>query len=130
MTQIMFGIFNTPAIQAVLSINASGCTTVPKTWSLPAISIPSSRLASPVHIQRMGSLYSIHYGSGLISGHFRQDNIGVGDVVVKDQVVIRSSKHILAVGEKIVLSYLESLVGSDNDELVDASKLEDNVSFY
>lgn len=33
-----------------------------------------------------GKPCSIHYGSGSISGYFSQDNVGVGDVVVKDQV--------------------------------------------
>lgn len=40
------------------------------------------------------------------------------------------AERILAAEEKIVLGYLESLVGSENKELADASKLEDDVNFY
>ncbi|XP_022861870.1 aspartic proteinase oryzasin-1-like isoform X2 [Olea europaea var. sylvestris] len=40
-----------------------------------------------------GKPCSIHYGSGSISGHFSQDNVGVGDVVVKDQVFIEATKE-------------------------------------
>ncbi|KAK6159742.1 hypothetical protein DH2020_003123 [Rehmannia glutinosa] len=36
---------------------------------------------------------SIHYGSGSISGYFSQDNVEVGDVVVKDQVFIEATKE-------------------------------------
>ncbi|KAL2526413.1 Protein disulfide isomerase-like 1-3 [Abeliophyllum distichum] len=40
------------------------------------------------------------------------------------------AERILAAEEKIVLGYLESLVGSENEELAGASNLEDDVSFY
>lgn len=40
------------------------------------------------------------------------------------------AEHILADEDKIVLGYLESLVGPDSDELSAASKLEDDVNFY
>lgn len=34
----------------------------------------------------LGESCSIRYGTGSISGHFSQDNVQVGDLVVKDQV--------------------------------------------
>lgn len=40
------------------------------------------------------------------------------------------AERILADEDKIVLGYLESLVGPDSDELSAASKLEDDVNFY
>jgi phytepsin len=40
-----------------------------------------------------GKSCSIHYGSGSISGYFSQDNVGVGDVVVKDQVFIEATRE-------------------------------------
>ncbi|KAL2549492.1 Protein disulfide isomerase-like 1-3 [Forsythia ovata] len=40
------------------------------------------------------------------------------------------AERILAAQEKIVLGYLESLVGSENEELAGASNLEDDISFY
>ncbi|KAL8527671.1 hypothetical protein ACS0TY_005495 [Phlomoides rotata] len=89
---------------------------------LLAISIKDTRPAGPVHIQRMvrnffflmsnryvclflifctcnsyshdsGESCSIRYGSGSISGYFSQDNVQVGDVVVKDQVFIEATKE-------------------------------------
>ncbi|KAL2460639.1 Aspartic proteinase A1 [Abeliophyllum distichum] len=42
---------------------------------------------------KIGKPCSIHYGSGSISGHFSQDNVGVGDVVVKDQVFIEATRE-------------------------------------
>ncbi|KAK9161878.1 hypothetical protein Syun_008219 [Stephania yunnanensis] len=38
-----------------------------------------------------GKTCSIHYGSGSISGFFSQDNVQVGDLVVKDQVFIEAT---------------------------------------
>ncbi|KAL6586499.1 Protein disulfide isomerase-like 1-3 [Orobanche minor] len=43
---------------------------------------------------------------------------------------IEEAERILANEDKIVLGFLESLVGSDSDELAAASKLEDDVTFY
>lgn len=42
---------------------------------------------------KIGKPCSIHYGSGSISGYFSQDNVGVGDVVVKDQVFIETTRE-------------------------------------
>lgn len=35
-----------------------------------------------------GKSADIHYGSGAISGFFSQDNVKVGDLVVKKQVLV------------------------------------------
>ncbi|XP_012834487.1 PREDICTED: protein disulfide isomerase-like 1-3 [Erythranthe guttata] len=43
---------------------------------------------------------------------------------------IEEAEHILANEDKIVLAYLESLVGQESEELSAASTLEDEVSFY
>ncbi|CAA3011737.1 cyprosin-like [Olea europaea subsp. europaea] len=43
--------------------------------------------------KKNGKPCSIHYGSGSISGHFSQDNVGVGDVVVTDQVFIEATRE-------------------------------------
>ncbi|KAL7109811.1 hypothetical protein ACP275_06G198900 [Erythranthe tilingii] len=43
---------------------------------------------------------------------------------------IEEAEHILAKEDKIVLAYLESLVGPESEELSAASTLEDEVSFY
>ncbi|XP_077240528.1 aspartic proteinase-like isoform X2 [Tasmannia lanceolata] len=40
-----------------------------------------------------GKSCSIHYGSGSISGFFSQDNVQVGDLVVKDQVFIEATRE-------------------------------------
>lgn len=40
------------------------------------------------------------------------------------------AEHILATEEKVVLGYLDALVGSDSDELAAVSSLEDDVNFY
>lgn len=40
-----------------------------------------------------GKSCSISYGSGSIAGFFSQDNVAVGDVVVKDQVFIEATKE-------------------------------------
>lgn len=40
-----------------------------------------------------GKPCSISYGSGSVSGFFSQDNVGVGDVVVKDQVFMETTKE-------------------------------------
>lgn len=37
-----------------------------------------------------GKSADIHYGTGAISGFFSEDHVRVGDLVVKDQVIIRS----------------------------------------
>ncbi|KAI3445483.1 hypothetical protein Pfo_002148 [Paulownia fortunei] len=42
---------------------------------------------------KIGKPCSIHYGSGSISGYFSQDNVEVGDVVVKDQVFIEATRE-------------------------------------
>ncbi|KAL6517855.1 hypothetical protein OROMI_033556 [Orobanche minor] len=42
---------------------------------------------------KIGKRCSIQYGSGSISGYFSQDNVAVGDVVVKDQVFIEASRE-------------------------------------
>ncbi|XP_073270424.1 aspartic proteinase-like isoform X2 [Primulina huaijiensis] len=39
-----------------------------------------------------GKSCSISYGSGSISGYFSQDNVGVGDISVKDQVFIEATR--------------------------------------
>ncbi|KAL3515863.1 hypothetical protein ACH5RR_022765 [Cinchona calisaya] len=41
----------------------------------------------------IGKTCSIHYGSGSISGFSSQDNVEVGDLVVKDQVFIEASRE-------------------------------------
>lgn len=38
-----------------------------------------------------GKTAEIHYGTGAISGFFSQDNVTVGDLVVKNQVIYASS---------------------------------------
>ncbi|KAG8380464.1 hypothetical protein BUALT_Bualt06G0018100 [Buddleja alternifolia] len=43
---------------------------------------------------------------------------------------IEEAERVLADEDKLVLGYLESLVGSESDELAAASKLEDDVGFY
>ncbi|KAG8369020.1 hypothetical protein BUALT_Bualt15G0106800 [Buddleja alternifolia] len=43
--------------------------------------------------KKNGKPCSISYGSGSISGFFSQDNVGVGDVVVKDQVFIETTRE-------------------------------------
>ncbi|CAK9150933.1 unnamed protein product [Ilex paraguariensis] len=40
-----------------------------------------------------GKSCSIHYGSGSVSGFFSQDNVEVGDLVVKDQVFIEATRE-------------------------------------
>ncbi|KAF6167883.1 hypothetical protein GIB67_027661 [Kingdonia uniflora] len=40
------------------------------------------------------------------------------------------AEHILKNGDKVVVGFLDSLVGSDSDELAAASRLEDDVNFY
>ncbi|PIN09703.1 Protein disulfide isomerase (prolyl 4-hydroxylase beta subunit) [Handroanthus impetiginosus] len=45
-------------------------------------------------------------------------------------MTIEEAERILADEDKLVVGYLESLVGSESDELAAASKLEDDVSFY
>ncbi|KAB5529096.1 hypothetical protein DKX38_019177 [Salix brachista] len=40
-----------------------------------------------------GNFCEIHYGSGSISGFFSQDNVQVGDLVVKDQVFVEATKE-------------------------------------
>lgn len=42
-----------------------------------------------VSIYHAGKPASIQYGSGAISGFFSNDNIQVGDIVVKNQVIVR-----------------------------------------
>nr|GMD07312.1 aspartic proteinase A1-like isoform X1 [Ipomoea batatas] len=42
---------------------------------------------------KIGTSCSITYGSGSISGFLSQDNVGVGDLVVKDQVFIETTKE-------------------------------------
>ncbi|XP_009801963.1 cyprosin [Nicotiana tabacum] len=42
---------------------------------------------------RNGESCSIRYGTGSISGHFSQDNVQVGDLVVKDQVFIEATRE-------------------------------------
>jgi phytepsin len=42
---------------------------------------------------KIGKSCAIHYGSGSISGHLSQDNVKVGDIVVKDQVFIETTKE-------------------------------------
>ncbi|XP_059313378.1 cyprosin-like [Lycium ferocissimum] len=42
---------------------------------------------------RNGESCSIRYGTGSISGYFSQDNVQVGDLVVKDQVFIEATRE-------------------------------------
>ncbi|OVA13515.1 Peptidase A1 [Macleaya cordata] len=72
---------------------------------LHAIFIPSTRPANPARMQRLdcahillvgsgpGNPCDIHYGSGSISGFFSQDNVQVGDLIVKDQVFIETTRE-------------------------------------
>ncbi|CAN4100889.1 unnamed protein product [Withania somnifera] len=43
---------------------------------------------------------------------------------------MEDAEHVLTSEDKVVLAYLESLVGSATDQLADASKLENDVNFY
>lgn len=40
-----------------------------------------------------GKSCAIHYGSGSVSGFFSQDNVEVGDLVIKDQVFIEATRE-------------------------------------
>ncbi|XP_010271041.1 PREDICTED: aspartic proteinase-like isoform X2 [Nelumbo nucifera] len=42
---------------------------------------------------KIGNSCNIHYGSGSISGFFGQDNIQVGNLVIKDQVFIEATRE-------------------------------------
>ncbi|XP_010241437.1 PREDICTED: cyprosin-like [Nelumbo nucifera] len=42
---------------------------------------------------KIGNSCSIHYGSGSISGFFSQDNVQIGDLIVKDQVFIEATRE-------------------------------------
>ncbi|KAA8536687.1 hypothetical protein F0562_029165 [Nyssa sinensis] len=42
---------------------------------------------------KIGKSCEIHYGSGSISGFFSQDNVEVGDLVVKDQAFIETTRE-------------------------------------
>ncbi|XP_073123442.1 protein disulfide isomerase-like 1-4 [Henckelia pumila] len=69
------------------------------------------------------------------TGHRTKDSIvswlkkKIGPVL-QNITTIDEAQSILAAQDKLVLGYLESLVGSDSEELGAASKLEDDVSFY
>lgn len=69
------------------------------------------------------------------TGHRTKDSIvswlkkKIGPVL-QNITTIDEAQSILAAQEKLVLGYLESLVGSESEELGAASKLEDDVSFY
>ncbi|KAL0335368.1 UNVERIFIED_CONTAM: Aspartic proteinase oryzasin-1 [Sesamum radiatum] len=57
---------------------------------------PPQNAISPSCIRNFcdsGKPCSIHYGSGSISGYFSQDNVGVGDVIVNDQVFIETTRE-------------------------------------
>lgn len=41
-----------------------------------------------------GKSAAIHYGTGAISGFFSQDNVRIGDLVVKNQVMMQSDSHL------------------------------------
>lgn len=43
--------------------------------------------------QKIGKSCAIHYGSGSVSGFLSQDNVKVGDIVVKDQVFMEATKE-------------------------------------
>ncbi|XP_052194075.1 aspartic proteinase A1-like [Diospyros lotus] len=43
--------------------------------------------------QEIGNTLSIHYGSGSVSGFTSQDNVEVGDLVVKDQVFMEAKRE-------------------------------------
>ncbi|XP_050160342.1 protein disulfide isomerase-like 1-4 [Malus sylvestris] len=53
--------------------------------------------------------------------------IGLG---IQNVTTLEDAERILTAESKVVLAYLNSLVGLDSDELAAASRLEDEVSFY
>ncbi|KAK4398925.1 Aspartic proteinase [Sesamum angolense] len=62
-------------------------------FSVPCSSIPNTSLASRVLTKKNGKPAAIHYGTGAISGFFSEDNVKVGDLVVKDQEFIEATRE-------------------------------------
>ncbi|KAL5582743.1 hypothetical protein UlMin_015185 [Ulmus minor] len=62
----------------------------------------------------IGESCEINYGSGSISGFFSQDNVLVGDVVVKDQVFIEATKESSLT---FVLSKFDGILGLGFQEI-------------
>ncbi|KAF6173267.1 hypothetical protein GIB67_026962, partial [Kingdonia uniflora] len=76
---------------------------------LRAIFIPSTRQANQVPTRRMVNVFicddeeepmvyagksaAIQYGTGSISGYFSEDNVKVGDIVIKDQEFIEATRE-------------------------------------
>ncbi|XP_073138377.1 cyprosin-like [Henckelia pumila] len=61
-----------------------------------------------------GKSCSISYGSGSISGFLSQDNVGVGDVVVKDQVFIETTRE---VGLTFLVGKFDGILGLGFQEI-------------
>ncbi|XP_068664571.1 aspartic proteinase-like isoform X2 [Aristolochia californica] len=54
---------------------------------------PKYRSKDSSSYQKNGKSADIHYGTGAISGFFSQDNVKVGDIVVKDQEFIEATRE-------------------------------------
>ncbi|XP_059652198.1 aspartic proteinase A1-like isoform X2 [Cornus florida] len=62
---------------------------------------------------KIGNSCEIHYGSGSISGFFSQDNVGVGDLVVEDQVFIEATRE----GLPFVVAKFDGILGLGFQEI-------------
>ena len=62
------------------------------TWVLESLSkiISENWPLNKLVIHHAGKSADIHYGTGAISGFFSEDNVKVGDLVVKNQVILIS----------------------------------------
>lgn len=90
------GIGSPPQIFTVIFDTGSSNIWVPSSkcyFSLPCYFHAKYKAGKSSTYTKKGNRCSISYGSGTISGFFSQDNVQVGELIVKDQVFIEATRE-------------------------------------
>ncbi|KAI8025251.1 Aspartic proteinase A1 [Camellia lanceoleosa] len=62
-------------------------------FSIACLLHPKYKHTKSKSYHKIGKSCAIHYGSGSVKGFLSQDNVGVGDIVVNDQVFMEATKE-------------------------------------